>query len=170
MKDPFLAAEAARSMDATSRLRVLQIGSALEPAMAERARAEQAGNPRYAWLGELHRRDTLRHIASSHLLLVTSHLEGGANVVAEAVAASTPVLSTRIEGTLGMLGPDYPGYFAVGDARGLARLLERCEADQGFYAELAAACAARRPAFQPAAERAAWRALLAELSDAASGG
>ena len=125
VKDPFLAAEAARLVPASSRLRVLQVGAALSEDMRSRAEAEQALDRRYRWLGALARRETLRTIASSHVLVVSSRMEGGANVVAEAVMASTPVLATRIDGTIGMLGAQYPGYFAVGDARALAALLER---------------------------------------------
>jgi hypothetical protein len=75
-----------------------------------------------------------------------------------------PVLSTRIAGSVGILGPRYPGLFRVGDARGLARLLERCEADPAFYARLEAWCEKLRPAVEPAREKRAWRRLLAELT------
>ena len=61
-----------------------------------------------------------------------------------------------------MLGDDYPGLFPVGDTRALAGLLLRAETDPAFYDALRAAVERRRPLFEPAAERAAWRDLLAE--------
>lgn len=163
VKDPLLAAAAARLAPAGSRLRIEHIGAALDPALERAARLESEANPRWRWLGPLSRRETLRAIGSAHVLLITSRSEGGSNVVAEAVMAGTPVLSTRIEGTLGMLGPDYPGYFPVGNAAALASALARLENEPALLAELTARCAALRPRFERAREREAWRALLAEL-------
>ena len=95
--------------------------------------------------------------------MVTSRLEGGANVISEAIAAGVPVLSSRIDGSIGLLGPDYPGVFPVGDTDALAALLVRCERDAAFLRALAERCVALRPLVDPARERASWRALLAEL-------
>ena len=72
-----------------------------------------------------------------------------------------PVLASDINGNRGMLGDDYAGYFAPGDAAALARLIDRCIDDPAFHALLRAQCAARAPLFAPAAERAA----LLELVD-----
>ena len=115
VKDPFRTALAARLLPPTSRLRVLHLGAALDEEMAEQARAEVAVNPRYRWLGEVARGQALRLLGRCRLLVLTSELEGGANVVSEALAASVPVLSSHIAGSVGLLGADYPGYFPVGD-------------------------------------------------------
>ena len=88
---------------------------------------------------------------------------GGANVVTEAIAAAVPVLSTRIDGSLGILGDDYPGYFAVGDAQGLAMLLQRCEQDPVFLDDLKRRVVALQPLVDPARERACWHELLEEV-------
>ncbi len=64
--------------------------------------------------------------------------EGGANVLSEALAASVPILATRIPGSVGILGPEYPGYFPVGDTEALAALLWRAETDRDFRAALRA--------------------------------
>ena len=64
-------------------------------------------------------------------------MEGGANVVVEAITSGTPVIASRISGNLGMLGDDYPGYFAVGDAADLATVVERACRDRAFLASLA---------------------------------
>lgn len=163
VKDPFLAARAVRRLPPDSRARVLHSGAALDRSMARRARAEEAKSPRYRWLGELPQPRALRLLARARLLLLTSRLEGGANVVSEAIAAGVPVLSTRIDGSLGILGAGYPGYFPVGDARALARLLRRAEADGRFYRDLRERCRRLRPLVDPARERRSWKALLGEL-------
>jgi len=164
VKDPFRAARAARLLPASSAIRIVHAGAALEPGMAAAARATEAANPRYRWLGGVTPARALRILARSRLLVVTSRLEGGANVVAEALACGVPILSSRIDGIVGTLGGDYPGYFRVGDARGLARLLRRFETDAGFRRTLAGRCRRLRPLVDPARERRAWQALLAGLT------
>lgn len=163
VKDPFRTAWAARLLPASSRLRVLHVGAALSDDMAEQARREQAGNPRYLWLGERPRRQALRLLSRCRLLVLTSQLEGGANVISEALALGVPVVSSRIAGSLGLLGESYAGYFPVGDTQALADLLYRAEIDPDFYDTLCAQCAQRRPLFQPARERQSWQELLREL-------
>jgi glycosyltransferase involved in cell wall biosynthesis len=96
-------------------------------------------------------------------------MEGGANVVVEALTAGTPVLASRIAGNVGMLGADYDGYFPAGDAAALAALLQRALAEPAFCARLAGQCAARAPRFAPEAERTALRrAVAAALAAAAA--
>jgi putative glycosyltransferase (TIGR04348 family) len=163
VKDPFRTALAARLLPPSSRARVLHVGAALEPDMAARAAAEAAANPRYRWLGDLPRAKALRVLARSRLLALTSRLEGGANVISEAVAAGVPVVSSRIAGSVGLLGPDYPGYFPVGDTEALAALIGRAETDAGFYGALRARCRRLRPLVKPSRERESWRRLLREL-------
>lgn len=169
VKDPFRTALAARLLPPASRIRVLHVGGALSPEMEEQAHLEQATNPRYRWLGELARIQALRVIARSRLLVLTSQLEGGANVVSEALACSVPVLSSRIPGSIGILGPDYPGYFPVGDAQALAGLLARAEADPVFYRTLKGWCERCAPLVDPRRECESWAALLAELLPAGEG-
>jgi glycosyltransferase involved in cell wall biosynthesis len=136
----------------------------IDPEMEPQARAEMAANPRYRWLGELPRWRALRVLARCRLLALTSLLEGGANVVTEAIACGVPVVSSRIAGSIGLLGPDYPGYFPVGDTAALAALLHRAETDAPFYAALAAWCARLEPLADPARERRSWERLLQELA------
>src|SRR5215813_10398582 len=83
VKDPFRAAMASRLLPASSRIRVLQIGQAMTPAMNKRARAEVERNDRYRWLGEQPRSRTLRILAQCQLCVISSRLEGGANVISE---------------------------------------------------------------------------------------
>ncbi len=150
-------------MATSSRLRVEHIGDSLDETLSRAAREEERSNARWRWLGARTRLETLRAIASAHLLVLPSRSEGGPGVVAEAVMASTPVLATRIDGVLGMLGPEHPGLFEVGDVTGLARLLERCETDESFLRELVRSGNACRPRFERVRELEAWRKLLAEI-------
>jgi len=163
VKDPFRGAEAVRRLPGTSRIRLLHVGAALERAMASRARREAAANPRYRWLGQLPRWKALRVLARSRLLLLTSRLEGGANVVSEALAAGVPVISSRIAGSEGILGESYPGFFPVGNTKALAALLQRFEDDRAFRASLRTRCARLAPLVDPRRERASWASLLSEL-------
>jgi putative glycosyltransferase (TIGR04348 family) len=170
VKDPLRAAQAARGLPAASRLSVVHLGRVLDPRLAARARAEERRNPRYRWLGERPRAEALRRLARSRCLVLSSRLEGGANAVGEAARLGVPILASRIEGTLGLLGPRHPGLFPVGDSAALRRLLERVESDAGFRERLARASRRAAPRFEPARERAAWRALLRELDVGARSG
>lgn len=163
VKDPFRTAMAARLLPTVSRVRVLHVGSALSDEMAEQARAEAASNPRYRWLGELPRWQALRVLARSRLLVLTSRMEGGANAISEALAASVPILASQISGSIGLLGSGYPGYFPVGDTRHLASLLQRAETDPEYYETLCTWCARLAPLVDPARERRSWEALLQKL-------
>jgi putative glycosyltransferase (TIGR04348 family) len=161
-KDPFRAAYAARLLPASSRIRIRHVGGPLQAGMEEEARALES--PRWHWLGALPHGDTRRHIARSHLLVISSRMEGGANVICEAVAAGTPVLASRISGNVGMLGEDYAGYFPPADAAALAGLMLRADTDPAYLALLRRQCAARAPLFLPQREAAAVQALVAEFT------
>jgi glycosyltransferase involved in cell wall biosynthesis len=102
-------------------------------------------------------------MAKSHVLVVSSVMEGGANVVAEAARIGTPVLASRVSGNIGMLGAEYPGYFPLADDVALAKLLERAASDAKFYRALKSALRARRKLFAPAAERASLAAVVREV-------
>ena len=164
-KDPLRAAEAARRLPAASRIRVLHLGRALDASWADRARAEMAANPRYRWLGEAPNWQVRRALARAPLMVLSSRMEGGANVISEAVVAGVPLLASRIPGNVGLLGRDYPGYFSPEDTDALARLMLRAETEPKFLATLRRACAARAPLFDPGRERAAWHALLDRMQN-----
>lgn len=163
VKDPFRAAEASRLLPPRSRVRVRHSGAALSDDMAVRAQREQRENRRYRWLGELPRWRAMREIARSRALVLTSKMEGGAHVVCEALACGVPVLSSRIDGSVGLLGEEYPGYFPVGDTRALADLMLRCEEEDLFLRRLRRHCSERAGLVDPERERRSWEELLAEL-------
>ena len=163
VKDPFRAAQAARRLPASSRIRIVHLGAAETPEWAAAAKAEMAANPRYVWRGDRPRADVRRLLGRARAMVLSSLSEGGANVISEAVVAGVPVLATRIDGSVGLLGRDYPGYFPVGDTAALAQLLHRVEIDAAFLARLHRAIARRAHLFRPALEKAAWRKLIDEV-------
>lgn len=163
VKDPFRTAQATRLLPATSKIHVLQLGGALSDEMERQAQEEERTNPRYTWIGEVPRWKALRIVSRCRLLVLTSKLEGGANVVCEALACGTPVISSHISGSVGILGEEYPGYFPYGDTQALAELLYRAETDESFYQSLQEWCTRRRELVQPEHETECWRVLLAEL-------
>jgi putative glycosyltransferase (TIGR04348 family) len=144
------------------------IGAPLDESLAEAARATAVDCPRYRWLGALSHAQTLKRIQRAHVLVHASRLEGGAHVLLEAVRSGTPVLASRIDGNVGMLGPDYQGYFRWGNAAQLAALLVQCRdgmaaPDGGLLGRLAGQCAARSPLFEPEREAALLRDLVQAL-------
>jgi putative glycosyltransferase (TIGR04348 family) len=163
VKDPFRAAKATRRLPARSRIRIVHLGAAETPQWAAAAKAEMAANPRYVWRGDRPRAEVRRLLARARAMVLSSLSEGGANVISEAVTAGVAVLATRIDGSVGLLGRDYPGYFPVGDTEALARLLNRIETDAAFRERLQRGIAHRAHLFRPAREKAAWKKLIDEV-------
>lgn len=151
-KDPFRAASALQHLEG-SRLELVHIGGALEPKMASEARSRMKREPRYRWLGSVPHARALGWIARSNVLVVSSVMEGGANVICEAARIGTPVLASRVSGNLGMLGSKYPGYFRLFDEKGLADLILNLSCEKTFYGKLKSAIRSRRQLFSQAAER-----------------
>jgi glycosyltransferase involved in cell wall biosynthesis len=161
-KDP-LRAVAALAWMPEEVFEVLQIGEALDARLGKEAEAWAAREPRYRWLGNLTHRGALAWMAKSHVLVVSSVMEGGANVIAEAARIGTPVIASRVSGNIGMLGADYPGYYPLADDPALARLLAEAAHDRRFYQRLKSALRARRKLFAPAAERASLARVVREV-------
>lgn len=163
-KDPFRAALATLHLPAASRIRVTHLGRALDAAMADEASRLQAALTRWRWVGDVPHGRVLARLARAQLMVISSRMEGGANVICEALAADVPVLASRMPGNVGMLGEDYPGYFPVGDERQLAALLDRAETDAGFLAALRRHGRARRERMRPEREAATLQDLVASLA------
>lgn len=163
-KDPLTPMAALGRLPPDSAVRLLHIGNALEEEYGRAARALEAGPwpglRRYRWLGGRPHAETRQRIRHARAMVIASRMEGGANVIVEAVTAGVPVLASRIAGNIGMLGADYQGYFPVGDAGELAALLDRASRDGAFLEGLRRQCRARAPLFAPARERAAVNKLV----------
>lgn len=154
-KDSLRAALAARLLPETSRIRIVQAGRAHDDDWALRANQEASSNSRYHWLGELDRPAVQTLMSRAQLMVISSVMEGGANVVSEACRSGLPILASDIAGNRGLLGDDYPGYFRAGDEADLARCLRRAETSADFLAALRAGVARQAECFVPAAEQAA---------------
>jgi putative glycosyltransferase (TIGR04348 family) len=163
-KDPLTLMAAARLLPPDAGVFIDHIGAALDPALGQAAQATQAQCPPYRWLGALPHAQTRQRIQRAHLLVHCSRMEGGAHVLMEAICSGTPVLASRIDGNVGLLGEDYGGYFAPGDAQGLASaLLALRDQDNGLLAHWGTQCALRAPLFEPSAERAALHQWVQDL-------
>ncbi len=161
-KDPQTAFAAWRQLPADLPATLTIVGAALDPALGRAARDLAAADPRVQWLGPRPHAWTRQAIKRAHALIVPSRMEGGANVVAEAVTCGTPVLGSRMSGNVGMLGDDYEGLFPVGDAAALAGLVVRACTDGAYRRRLEAQCARVAPRFAPEAETRALRGVMAE--------
>ncbi len=160
-KDPMTAVRALGLLAAPD-WRLLQIGAVPDDPLGDRLRSAAARDSRIVLLGARSHRATRDRIRRARLLLLPSQMEGGANVLIEAAMSDVPVLASRIDGSIGMLGADYDGYFETGDADALAALILRCREDPAFYTHLRAQVRARAPRFETSRERDAVRALVAE--------
>lgn len=162
-KDPRTLWRAVRRLAARADIRVDHVGAALDPALGAEAAALAAAQPNFRWLGALPHGAVRRRIQAAHLLVHTSRMEGGAHVVIEAVRSGTPVLASRIDGNLGLLGSGYEGVFEPGDDAALAALLARARDDPDMLPRLAAQLAPRAALFEPAAEQAALHRIVGTL-------
>ena len=161
-KDPYTFMRAS-TLVTSPKVRLLHIGGALESSLGQAATATAAVNPRYQWLGNQPHGVTRQRLARSHAMAICSLMEGGANVIIEAVTSGVPVLASDISGNRGMLGNDYAGYFPVGEAAALARLIDQSVEDPAFYDLLKRQCALRAALFTPESERANLLALVDTL-------
>jgi putative glycosyltransferase (TIGR04348 family) len=162
VKSPQTYFAAVRALRGHADLLFDQIGEALEPALGEAAAALALECPNYRWLGALSHSATRARIDRAHVLVHPSRLEGGAHAVLEAVVSGTPVLASRVDGNVGMLGDGYDGYFAWNDVPGLVALLTRSLAEPGFLIHLQEQCAGRAALFDPQRERGTLLRLVAE--------
>ena len=162
-KSPQTYFQAARLLRQRQDIVLDHIGAPLDALLSAEAQAMARAQPRYRWLGALPHQATRRRIQAAHVLVHASRMEGGAHVVIEAVTSGTPVLASRIDGNLGLLGAGYGGCFDWGDAAALAALLQRCRDDAAMLPALQVQCAARAALFEPARERRTLLALLQGL-------
>lgn len=163
-KDSLRTASAARLMPEDSRLHVVHLGKAHNAEWEKDALQEAAKNPRFDWRGEVAGWQVRRQFARSHAMVISSVMEGGANVVSEAIVAGLPVIASDIDGNIGLLGDDYGGYFRTGDTKSLAETLYRAETDPTFLKMLERQIKPKQKLFTPERELRSWKKLLMEIS------
>jgi putative glycosyltransferase (TIGR04348 family) len=162
-KDPRTYFAAARKLADREDILLDHIGAPLDEALGREAQALMHEQPNYRWLGGLPHAATLARIQRAHVLVHPSAIEGGAHVVIEAMRSGTPVLASKIAGNVGLLGGGYRGYFAPGDASGLAILLQRVRGDPTMLRGLRMQCDQRAPLFDPARESGTLHRVIAQL-------
>lgn len=160
VKRPFLTIETLAQYPEWSDLEVWQIGQALDEEMRKTAEFWMEEDKRYRWCGGLPRGESLALCAKSSLTINSSILEGGANSVLEAMTMGVPVLASRIEGNVGLLGDDYPGYFEEGE---MAKALEAIMHQRVDLDEWSRLSADRLPLFSWVRESESWLELLRDL-------
>ncbi len=162
-KDPDIIFRLAESLPTQSPIHILHLGGPTDEKLAARAQSISATSQHYHWAGALSHGLTRAAIKRAHLLIHPSVMEGGANVIVEAISSGTPVLASRMSGNIGMLGQDYAGYFPVGDVEALRAQLDRCAHDANYLLRLNTASAARAKLFLPESERNALVSLISNL-------
>ena len=159
-KDPFCITRALPLLTSASTIKVTHLGKAMSSEMRAHAKQCNTRLARYQWLGEQSHAKTMQILSRSHLMAITSLMEGGAHVITEAIAIGVPVIASDIAGNRGLLGDDYPGYYPAGDEKALARLMQKAENDSQFYQALEKCVHRRRQLVQPAFERRSIKKLL----------
>jgi glycosyltransferase involved in cell wall biosynthesis len=160
VKRSFLTIETLAKRPEWSDIEVWQIGQALDEEMRKKAEVWAKDYERYRWFGGLPRRESLALCAKSSLTINSSILEGGANAVLEAMTMGVPVLASRIEGNVGLLGDDYPGYFEEGQMDEALQAIVDQRVDLQEWIRLSAN---RLPLFSRERESNLWLELLTEL-------
>lgn len=162
-KDSLRTAVAVRDLPQDSRLRVIQLGGAHSEDWAEAAREEMRRNPRYRWLEDQPHWQVRQWMGRSRAMVISSRMEGGANVVSEACVAGLPIIASDIAGNRGLLGEGYAGYYPVGNTAALRECLLRIERDQVWYQKLKQQVQAKSPLFTSEAEQHALADVLSSV-------
>lgn len=162
-KDPFRCALAAALLTENSKIHISHMGRALDDEMARQAQVLMEAIPRYRWLGELPHWKVMNRLSHCHVMVITSRMEGGANIISEALAAGIPIIASNIPGNIGLLGTDYAGYFPCEDEHALSRLLHQTETSPDFYNHLKVQCAKRKHFVEPEQELASLKRLISSI-------
>lgn len=159
VKDPMTLARAAIRLRDTP-IEVEHLGAFLDPDLSAQLHRLAQDCPGYRLAGGLPHEQALSRLLAADALVHPSKMEGGANAIIEAVCAGVPVLASAIDGNVGLLGPDYDGYFPVGDDEQLAAMMRRFASDRNLGARLRGQVDTLRERFSPEREAAAVRALV----------
>jgi glycosyltransferase involved in cell wall biosynthesis len=162
VKQPFMAIESLQLLDDSVSL--VMLGREVDSDSGEIARKWQAKDSRFQWLGAVDYAETLRWIQSSVATINTSLIEGGANSVGESIVLGVPVLASKIEGNVGMLGEDYAGYFSAESKQELADLMRRVIHDPDYLEVLREQVKVRSVKFSRENERLDWINLIHKIS------
>jgi len=162
-KDPFCAAQCLPLLPSDSKIQLVQLGKAMSAEFKQQATSIEKKIIRYRWLGQLNHSRTLQWLSRSHVMIISSIMEGGAHVVSEAIAIGIPVIASDIPGNRGLLGNSYPAYYPVGDKVALSKLLTKAETNPAFYQKLCQAIAKRQKITEPELEKRSIQQLIEQI-------
>jgi len=162
-KDPFCAAQSLELLPLNSRIKLVQLGKAMSPDFKKQAISIEKKVVRYRWLGQLSHPKTLQWLSRSHVMIISSIMEGGAHAVSEAIAIGIPVIASDIPGNRGLLGNAYPAYYPAGDQVALSKLLTKVESNKAFYQKLCKAITGRQKITKPELEQKSIQKLIKGL-------
>ena len=161
VKRPFLTIETVSRHPEWLNLEVWQIGQALDDESRKTAEVWVQKDSRYRWFGGLPREESLMKCAESSLTINSSIFEGGAHAVLEAMTMGVPVLASRIEGNIGLLGENYPGYFEEGELGNVLQAIIDKRVNLSVWTRLAEE---RMNLFTWESESTSWLELFAKLN------
>lgn len=159
-KNPFLYLRAIPYLKNTNLLHIEHFGDASQ---SYREDAERYQGINYTWKGLISREMLLCELKSADFYLNTSHLEGSANSLCEAIALGTPVIASAIPGNIGVLGKDYPGLFEADRPEELAARLDQFVESASFRQELIDIGKTLAKCLCPERESRQWIQLVEEL-------
>jgi len=162
-KDPLRAAYAVRNLPKESKIRIKQFGKTNDKKWADLTAQEMEKNPRYRWYGDVPHWQIRKEYATNQLMVLSSKMEGGANVISEACVAGLPIIASNIVGSIGLLGKSYPGYYPVGKTNALRKQLLNAEMDHTYLSDLQKLCVKKSPLFNYKKEKNSWKILLDKL-------
>jgi len=162
-KDPFCAAQCLPLLPSDSKIQLVQLGKAMSAEFKQQATFIEKNIVRYRWLGQLSHSRTLQWLSRSHVMIISSIMEGGAHVVSEAIAIGIPVIASDIPGNRGLLGKSYPAYYPVGDKVALSKLLTKAETNPAFYQKLCQAISKRQKITEPELEKRSIQKLIEQI-------
>ena len=164
IKDPMRTALAVRTVPNQSKIKVTHLGMAHDGRSSANAIREMEQNPRYVWKGEVLGWQVRQELKRSHLMVISSRAEGGANVISEAVVAGVPVIASKIDGNVGLLGKNYRGYYPVGNTKELRKVILKAEKDKVFFQSLTKQCNSIKSKFTAEREQESWAKLINNIT------
>ncbi|MGJ8657869.1 MAG: glycosyltransferase [Akkermansiaceae bacterium] len=161
VKQSFMAVKSLQLLDESVRLVLL--GKEVDVDSGEIARKWEVEDSRFQWLGGVSYKESLKWMQRSVVTINTSLMEGGANSVGESIVLGVPVLASKVEGNVGMLGEDYVGYFSANSEQELAELMYRVLNDQCFLSKLRDQVGVRSKRFLRESETKDWVNLIQKI-------
>lgn len=158
VKNPHLMFNALQLLN--EEVKAVSLGDALEEKEGDIARANMEADARYQWLSGVDRPQALERMKQSIATINSSFLEGGSNVIVEAISLGVPVLASDIAGNRGLLGESYGGLFPSNDVKALAGLMKKCLTDKLFRGLLLEQLQIQRKLFSSEWEIRTWLDLI----------